>query len=264
MHIAILTSGRNDTLSIQHLHHHVSGRGATPPHPRHVNLLVLDARSMNDECLTSATAKVAEFRRQHGLGHAVLLCAKPTLPLLVASIRCGLRDVITQYVGAAHLLQILRSAVPGLTRRDYIEIVCLLRIFNAFSTGEGDSATVARRSTELARLAEMLTEQEKNLALDKDRIARMEQDLRERTRRLDRQIARMQNNSDVAVSPTNSPLGTAPDYEAMSRRLDKRAAELDVREKLLNEMEKLLLSTPQATTINKILASANTTAGLIG
>ncbi|MEY4489508.1 MAG: hypothetical protein RIQ79_2016 [Verrucomicrobiota bacterium] len=264
MHIAILTAGRNGTLSIQHLHHHIAGRGAAMPHSRHVNLLIMDARSMNDECLTLATAKVAEFRRQHGLGHGVLLCAKPTLPLLVASIRCGLRDVTTQYIGAAHLLRILRSATPGLTRRDYIEIVCFLRTFNAFSTGEGDATTVARRSKELARLAETLAQQEKDMALEKDRVARMEQDLRERTRRLDRQVARMQASSDVAHPATNPPLG-APDYDAVSRQLDKRAAELDVREKLLNEMEKLLLSTPQAATINKYLnPAAPTPTGVIG
>jgi DNA repair exonuclease SbcCD ATPase subunit len=262
MHIVILTAGKNDTLSIQHLHHHPAGtQGPERAPSRCVNLLVLDARDMSPECLNSATRKVVEIRQQNGLGHGVLLCAKPTLPLLVASIRCGLRDVITQYIDAVHLRQVLRSAVPGLTRREYRDTVSFLRTFNAFSTGEGDATTLARRAEELARRAEALAEQEKELALEKDRIARAEQDLRERTRRLDRQIARMQDDADVA--PGAPALGS-PELETMSKRLDKRAAELDVQEKLLNEMQALLLSSPQAVPLQKHLSTANNPAGLIG
>lgn len=253
MHIVILTAGKNDTLSIQHLHHHpATAQGAERPHSRTVNLLVLDARDMSEACLNTATRKVVEIRQQHGLGHGVLLCAKPALPLLVASIRCGLRDVITQYIDAVHLRQLLRSAVSGLTRREYRDAVSFLRTFNAFSTGDGDATTLARRAEELTRRAEALAEQEKELALEKDRIARAEQDLRERTRRLDRQIARMQNDADV--SPASAPTLGSPELEAMSKRLDARAAELDVREKLLNEMQALLLSTPQGSPYNKHLA----------
>lgn len=263
MHIVILTAGKNDTLSIQHLHHHAANaQGVERAPSRHVNLLVLDAREMSDECLASATTKVVEIRQQHGLGHGVLLCAKPTLPLLVASIRCGLRDVITQYIDAVHLRQVLRSAVSGLTRREYRDAVSFLRTFNAFSTGEGDATTLARRAEELARRAEVLAEQEKELALEKDRIARAEQDLRERTRRLDRQIARMQDDADI--TPAAGPALGSPELEAMSKRLDIRAAELDVREKLLNEMQTLLLSTPQGSPLEKHLNLAKDPGGLIG
>ncbi len=260
MHIVILTAGKSDALSTQHIHHHAAAPGVERAPSRNVNLLVLDARNMSPECLNAATAKVVEMRKHHGLGHGVLLCAKPTLPLLVASIRCGLRDVITQYIDAIHLRQILRSAVPRLTRRDYRDAVTFLRTFNAFSTGEGDSTTLARRAEELSRRAESLAEQEKAIALEKDRIARREQDLRERTRRLDRQIARMQTDSDVGSVGGASTLGS-PQLEAMSKRLDARAAELDVREKLLSEMQTLLLSTPQGAEVTKHLKDPT---GLIG
>ncbi len=263
MHIVILTAGKNDALSIQHLHHHATNsQGVERAPSRHVNLLILDARDMTDKCLVSATTTVVEIRKQHGLSLGVLLCAKPTLPLLVASIRCGLRDVITQYINAAHLRQVLRSAVSGLTRREYRNVVSFLRTFNAFSTGEGDATTLARRSEEIARRFEVLTEREKEIALEKDRIARTEQDLRERTRRLDRQIARMQNDADL--TPAATPAIGSPDLDAMSKRLDIRAAELDVREKLLNEMQSLLLSTPQGSPLEKHPNLTKGTGGLIG
>lgn len=241
MHIVILAGGQNDALSVQHLHHRT--HAPEKPASRFIDLLILDARHMSPACLGAATAKVVELRNSQGLRHGVLLCTKPELPLVVASIRCGLRDVINQYIDAVHLRQLLRAAVPGLTRRDYRDAVGFLRIFNAFSSREGGSVPLARRAEELGRLAEKLAEQEKTIEAEKDRLARLEQDLRERTRRLDRQIARMQNDADVA-SPTAA--GPSPDQEAMAQRLEKRATELDVREKLLNEIQALLLSTPQA------------------
>ena len=43
----------------------------------------------------------------------------------------------------------------------------------------------------------------------------------------------------------------------MSRRLEQRAAELDVREKLLNEMQALLMATPQGSAMNKQAPAAS-------
>jgi hypothetical protein len=266
MHLVLLSAGKGDALSTQHLHH------GHPPSARAdasgIDLLILDARHMTPACLSSATRCVVEIRARHGLRHGVLLCTQPTLPLIVASIRCGLRDVITQYLGAAHLRHLLRASLPNLTRREFRDAVAFLRTFSAFSTTDSNSLPLARRAEELTRRAETLAEQEKAIALEKDRLARLEQDLRDRTRRLDRQIARLQNDADVQPGFTNAPFASPgrtnapfaggsnspiPDYAAMSSRLEQRAAELDVREKLLNEMQTLLMATPQGSAVSKQL-----------
>ena len=253
MHLVLLTAGKGDALSTQHLHLGQPSSGRTADS---IDLLILDARHMSQTCLSAATRCVVEIRSRHGLRHGVLLCAQPTLPLIVASIRCGLRDVITQYLGAAHLRQLLRASMPNLTRREFRDAIAFLRTFSAFSNTDSNSLPLARRAEELARRAETLAEQEKSIALEKDRLARMEQDLRDRTRRLDRQIARLQNDADIQPAATPSPFAGGssaplPDYAAMSRRLEQRAAELDVREKLLNEMQTLLMATPQGSTMPK-------------
>jgi DNA repair exonuclease SbcCD ATPase subunit len=264
VHIVILTHGKNDALSIQHVHHHSAS--ATPaeraPSPN-VNLLVLDARQMSAECLNEATRKVVEMRAKNGLRHAILLCDKPDLPLLVASIRCGLRDVVSKHIDAAHLRQLLRAADPGLSRRDYRDAIAFLRTFNAFATGEGGSTghTLARRAEELGRLATTLAEQEKDLADEKDRLARLDQDIRERTRRLDRQIARLQNDSDITPA---APAANTAELDALAQKLEKRSAELDVREKLLNEMQTLLLGTPEGSPFKEHLAPSGNPPGQIG
>ena len=269
MHLVLLTSGKGDTLSTQHLH--IGQPSASRKESDCIDLLVLDARHMSQACLATATRGVAELRSRHGLRHGVLLCAQPTLPLIVASIRCGLRDVITQYIGATHLRQLLRSSLPNLSRRDYRDAVSFLRTFSAFSGGDGNSLPLARRADELDRRAQTLAEQEKTLALEKDRLARLEQDLRERTRRLDRQNARLQNDAALHPGRTHAPVAGSggsnsphPDYAARSRRLEQRAAELDVREKLLNEMQTLLLATPQGAAMSKQLPPPPSARALIG
>lgn len=247
MHLVLLSTGQGNELSVQHIHHHHGSAAVTPS--RYVDLLVLDARHMSQSCIETAMKSVAEIRTRNGFRHGVLLCEKPALPLVVAAIRTGLRDVISQFISAAHLRQLLRSALPTLTRREYRGIVAFLRAFNSFSAVDGDSLPLARRAEELDRRNEDLTEQFKILNAEKDRLSRLEQDIRERTRRLDRQIARLQNDSDVSVSSAT----VSADQAAMAKRLDQRSAELDVREKLLNEMQTLLLSAPQSAPMAKHL-----------
>lgn len=265
MHIVHLSAGQGD--SVFPLHIRLGAPAADKAHDHFVNLLVLDVRGMSDACLGAAIRAIGDIRAKHGLRHGVLLCAQPALSVVVASIRCGLRDVITPRIGATQLRQLLRSAIPGLTRRECRDAVAFLRAF-AGSPGEtGDTVHHARRAEALTRRADELAEEAKALALEKDRLLRMEQDLRERTRRLDRQIARMQGDADLpAAGLTNSPFARAgsaapvpaaqPDFAAMSRRLDQRAAELDLREKLLAEMQTLLLTTPQGAAMGKELAFA--------
>lgn len=258
MHLVLIAAGQGNELSTQHIHLQHGTGGHAPS--RFVDLLVLDARHMHQGGIEAAMKAVADIRTRHGFRHGVLLCAQPALPLVVSAIRIGLRDVISQYISAAHLRQLLRSAIPSLTRREYRSIVAFLRAFNAFSSTNGHSVPLARQSEELDRRKRELDEQTKIFEIEKDRLARADQEIRERTRRLDRQIARLQNDSDVS-GLTSSPFATGsaspmPDTAAQSRRLDQRAAELDLREKLLNEMQTLLLSTPQAAGMSAHLSLA--------
>ena len=107
MHLVLLTTGQGSELSTQHVYHQTNPNQAPS---RFVDLLILDARHMSQACLDSATRAVIEIRARQGLRHGVLLCTQPSLPLIVASIRCGLRDVITQYICASHLRQMLRRS----------------------------------------------------------------------------------------------------------------------------------------------------------
>lgn len=247
MHFVLITAGQGNSPTVQHLHHQSSPTAAGS---RLVNLLVLDARHMSPPCLKAATRAVDDIRTRHGLRHGVLLCDKPSVPLVVAAIRCGLRDIITQYIGAGHLRELLRAAVPSIGRREYRDIVGLLRTFTGWTSG-ADHATIslAKRAEELSRRAEELNEQAKTLAVERDRLTRLDQDLRERTRRLDRQIARLQNDSDVLPGGGETAFagGAAPtELAAQARRLEQRATQLDLREKMLNEMQALLLAAPPA------------------
>lgn len=238
MKIVLLTRGLGGGLSIQQVLHY-TGLERTPVPPPLVNLLILDARRMEKECFAAACAEVGTIRAKLGLNLGVLVCKTPTLALTVAAIRCGLRDVVTQYVTAAHLRQLIRVASPEARLQDFDGVVSFLRTFSGLSTTETAPGDLARREQELARRVEELSSLEKRLATDKDNIARHEQELRERTRRFDRQLARLQTDVDVGTPPVSSVPPFA-EKEAMSRLLDQRAAELDLREKLLLEMQELL------------------------
>lgn len=266
MHLVILTAGPGGALSTLHLRHGLNPKiGAGP-----VNLLVLDSRHMSPDCFAAATQAVNDIRARHGLRHGVMLCgAKPPLPMVVAGIRCGLRDIISQYIGAAHLRQVLRASVPSLGRREFRDAIAFLRTFSGFSGAgaatEGDTH-IGRRAEDLNRRAEALAERENAINLAKEQLAKAERELRERTRRLDRQLARMQTDADLgppahAAHSDSTPSIGSPDLAALARRLEQRAAELDVREKLLNEMQALLIATPQGAAFGKPSAVARATVG---
>lgn len=248
MNIVLLTCGQGGKLSVHHVHHQV-GIERTPT-PRTIHLLVLDSRRMESDCFAAACAEIATIRKALGLNHGVLLCQTPTLPLTVAAIRCGLRDVICRYVSASHLRALLQAAHPGvrLTVQEFDAIATFLRTFSGLSVSEGPIADLAKRETELARKSEQLAGLESRLAVEKEAIITRDRELRERTRRLDRQLAMQQTDADVV--PTASPqVSIAPfELEVMSKRLEKRAAELDVREKLLTEMEALVMAHAQGLT----------------
>ena len=242
MNIVLLASGLGGGLSVQHVRHQIGLDRGTAPTSR-VNLLILDSREMDDTCFQAACAEVGSIRGRFGMNLGVLLCKAPTIALTVAAIRCGLRDVVTQYVSAGHLRHILRVACPDIRLQQFDGLVTFLRTFSGLSATEISSGDLVRREQEVARLREELKEMERTLTLEKETIARREQDLRERTRRFDRQLARLQTDMDVAGSSFSAPPVASPPYpelEAMKRKLDQRSAELDMREKLLTEMQELL------------------------
>jgi hypothetical protein len=230
-------------LSVQQLHQQL-GLDRHPVTSGPINLLILDARRMEKECFTAACAEVVKIRAKHGLNIGVLVCKEPTLALTVAAIRCGLRDVVTEFVTASHLRQLIRVASPDTRLEDFDAVVGMLRTFSSLPAGGTNAFDLARREQELARRQEEMSSLEKRLSADKDSISRHEQELRERTRRLDRQLARLQNDEDVLPSTASRP--PMAEQEAMARVLDQRAAELDLREKLLLEMQELLTAQANA------------------
>lgn len=242
MNTVLLTRGLGEDLVVHQIRHQV---GTDPiPATRTVNLLILDSRGMESECFDAACAKVGQIRMNLGLNYGVLFCQTPTLPMTVAAIRCGLRDVINQFMPAARLRALLQSANPGVRvkLREFDAVVSFLRTFGAGAGAESPVADLARREQELTKRAEQMKETEARLAVERDSFASRDRDLRERTRRFDRQLALQQNDADVAPTPAPSFQSGPPfaELQALARRLEQRAAELDYKEKLLTEMQSLL------------------------
>lgn len=239
MNIVLLTADRRGALSVQQIHLQLAGEHATTS--RRVNLVILDARRMSEKGFAAACAEVGVIRHRCGMHHGVLLSQAPTTSTVVAAIRCGLRDMVDQYVTAAHLRRILRAANPDLRARDLTSAVSFLRTFNGLAANETALAELAHQQRDVERRAEELTELAKRLEQEKAALERRDRDLRERTLRFDRQLARLQTDADVAP-----PVSSAPPFVDLerARQLDKRAADLDRREKLLLEMQNLLLQTP--------------------
>lgn len=244
MNIAILTSGLGGKLSVLQIHHQAGLERVAGS--RIINLLILDARHMEPACFTAACAEIGVIKAKFGLHHSLLLCQTPTLPITVAAIRCGLRDIISQYLSAAHLRAIIQASHPGvrLGVKEFDSIAVALRALSGLSSSESPVADLARREQELARRTAELNQNEARIAADKESIDARDRDLRERTRRFDRQLARLQTDADVAEPASQTPWASSAEYQVLVRRLEQRAAELDVKEKLLNEMQALLLAAP--------------------
>lgn len=246
MNIILLTPGLGGGLSVQHLRHQIGFERPATASTVRVHLLLLDAREMDDACYQAACAEVATIRAKLGLNLGVLICgASPAIGRVVAAIRCGLLDVINQYVSAAHLRQILRVACPDLRLAQFDGVVSLLRTLGGLSgaTSSAPAVDIARKEEELDRRRADLTALERQLGSEKEAISLREQDLRERVRRFDRQLARLQNDIDAPAGATNSPAPSAAAHAELAeakKRLDQRAAELDLREKMLAEMQELI------------------------
>ncbi|MCU0792250.1 MAG: hypothetical protein MUE42_05235 [Opitutaceae bacterium] len=243
MNIILLSCGLGGELAVHQVHHQIGTARSAPPRP--VHLLVLDARRMSPDCFAAACKEISVIRDSFGLNHGVLLCHAPTLPLTVAAIRSGLRDIIYQHITAARLRSMAQAANPGtrLTVKEFDALAAFLRTFTGLSGSNSPVADIAARENELARKAEQLAALETRLTFEKEALENRDRDLRDRTRRFERQLAMQQNDADIAPAShapragSNPPL---PELEAMARKLEQRAAELDFREKLLLEMQTIL------------------------
>ena len=101
---------------------------------------------------------------------------------------------------------------------------------------------ITRRENELSSRAEQLANIEKRLAFDRAALEARDQELRASTRRLERNLTRLQNDADAPApvpGPAPSPFAAA-ELQALAVRLEQRTRDLDFREKLLREMEALL------------------------
>jgi hypothetical protein len=232
-----------------------------------VDLLVVDARRMKPDCLQAAFAEVIRIRSQNGFRHGILVCDVPKLPSVLGALRAGLRDIIHEPLTARRLVQILRTASPG-HRIGSQQIAALAAIVRTLTTERSTRprSTLARREFALEQRADKLTHMETRLTLERAALEQREQKLRTNARHLERQFAALQNDSDVpkpaptatatpftsspfasqppfATSSTASPLSASPfvaDLQAIAAQLAERANALDIRERMLLEMERLL------------------------
>ncbi|CAM3154452.1 hypothetical protein [Rariglobus hedericola] len=242
-----------------------AGRGSTATTP--VHLLVMDVRRMNPACVKAALAEVTHLRRSPGIKHGVLVCDIPLLPLVLGAMRAGLRDIIHEPLTARQVLQLLRVATPGhrACARQISTLAALLRTLTSADKPASPSACVARREYALNQRAEQLAHTETRLTLERAALEDREQKLRAGTRRLERDFAALQSDSDLArpkrtaipSTPTATPFTATPfsappfatDLQAIATQLAERANALDIRERMLQEMENLLLAqvaAPQA------------------
>lgn len=242
MNLIVLTKGprsRPDSPSVRQLQLD-AGENPASANTRAVHLLVVDARRMTPACLDASLAEIATINRTLGFRVGVLVCTTPTLALTVNAMRAGLHDIIREALDARSLRRLVQNSLPrtraGLETLE--TVLSLVRLSGGKQTFQPPvpANDLARRHNELASRAEQLANIEKRLAFDRAALDARDQELRASTRRLERNLTRLQSDSDVA--PATSPASS--ELQALAERLDQRARDLDFREKLLLEMESLL------------------------
>ncbi len=225
-----------------------------------VHLLVLDARRMNPACLKAAFAETLRLRASSGFKHGVLVCDIPAIPVVRGAMRAGLRDIIQRPLNARQLVHLLRAATPGhrACSRQIAALGAIVRTLAAADAPTSPSAQLARREHALGQRADHLAHMETRLALERAALEDREQKLRASTRRLERDFASQQTETALsrpkpaptvstrsATPFTASPFTTSPfatDLQAIATQLAERALALDIRERMLQEMETLLLT----------------------
>ncbi len=257
MNIILITKGlrtRPEIPSVRQIHLQTSDCPA-PSSTRAVHLLVVDSRRMNPACLEASLDEVATINRTLGFRLGVLLCSTPTLALTVKTMRSGLHDIIRESLDARSLRKLVQNSLPGsrVGQEALDTLIGLIRLSGGKQAFQPPipAVDIARRQNELSSRAEQLSNIEKRLSFDRAALEARDQELRDSTRRLERNLSRLQNDADIPSpatgSQTSSPFAAA-ELQSLAARLDQRARDLDFREKLLREMETLLTANAQAVT----------------
>jgi hypothetical protein len=256
MNIILLTRGHRtlpDLPCVRQIQLQTSeSKSPAQSHARAVHLLVLDARRMSAACLEASLTEVSTINSTLGFRVGVLLCSTPTLELTVKTMRAGLHDIIRDTLNARSLCKLVQNALPGsrLGHEALVTVFSLLRLSGGNQTFMQPlpAAEIARRENELSSRAEQLSNIEKRLAFDRAALEARDQELRTSTRRLERNLARQQSDTDVSAPATPPvPHIAAAELQALAARIEQRSRDLDFREKLLREMEALLTASAQAT-----------------
>ncbi len=212
------------------------------------SLLVVDARGMTPACTDLALREAGRLRREARAGHGVLLCNVPRLPLVVAAMRAGLRDIIHEPLSAAHMLRLLRAATPGgrLAARQVSAIASLLRGL-AQAPRQPAARHLAQREHALQRHSEQLAARETRLELERAALEERERRLRASSLSFERRFAALQRDADLApAAESGAALASVPEprtaeLDGLAARLKERAQALDIRERILQELEHILL-----------------------
>ncbi len=221
------------------------------------DLLVIDSRRMSPVCVQAAFEHANRLRGGVGFRHGVLVCDVPLLPLVVGAMRAGLRDIIHEPITTRQLVKMLRAASPE--RRAFAPqaaaLVAIMRTVAGTDRPAGNAVSIARREYALMQRAEKLANMETRLTLERAALEDRDQKLRASTRRLESEFAALQKDTDVPRTPIPEPaVGQsvppfvavespfATDLQSVIDRLSERARALDIRERMLQEMETLLLA----------------------
>lgn len=235
MNIIHISRGTDDQPAIHQLR--IQGGADATAAARAVHLLVLDIRGMRRGAIDLAFDEVGVVNRSLGFNHGILLCDAPTLPITVAAIRAGLRDLAHGPISARRLRSIVQQACPAISVGTFRTLAALLRSLDAKSVQETPAIELARREQALAQRSEQLANIERRLAFDRAALEERDRELRASARRLERELAAQQLDQDRPAAP---PAPAAAELQTLAQRLAQRAAELDFREKLLLEMQALL------------------------
>ncbi len=213
------------------------------PRRQPVNLVVVDSQGMREDCQKAAFAEVTRLRSSNVFRHGVLVCDSPRLPLIVAAMRAGLRDVISEPLSARQLAQLLNANSPAgrTTTPQFAALAATLRAFAAPSRTPSERS-LTRRENALLKRNEELQNQEARLTVERASLEEREQQLRTNTRRFERTFAAMQKDLDVTPPPAaQSAPPFHPELEGIAVKLAERTKALDIRERMLQELENILL-----------------------
>lgn len=212
-----------------------------------VNLLVLDTRRFESAGLASALERMREWRDHRVVRQAVMICPVPTLPLTVAAMRAGVRDILPLAPGPGRLLRLLRGAIPKESRgrgqgRAMLSAVRSLLRLDQRTGSESIAIERAREDMELTRRREDQAREAERLQALRHALSEREARLERRQSRLAQDLEHLHAGREEAADMARTTKLEARERELAerARELERRAAELEVREMMLKDLDALL------------------------